>query len=110
MCTLAGLKSVAVHRAFQKPPSAVAAVIDGAELFLSLEGLVDCGEEKKRLEKEMKKVLDDLTFINRKLANRDFMDRAPQEVIEKERARAQTLKEKESRLQENIDRIARLSA
>jgi valyl-tRNA synthetase len=58
----------------------------------------------------MKKVLDDLTFINRKLANRDFMDRAPQEVIEKERARAQTLKEKESRLQENIDRIARLSA
>jgi len=110
MCTLAGLKSVAVHRAFQKPPSAVAAVIDGAELFLSLEGLVDCSEEKKRLEKEMKKVLDDLTFINRKLANRDFMDRAPQEVIEKERARAQTLKEKESRLQENIDRIARLSA
>jgi len=110
MCTLAGLKSVAVHRAFQKPPSAVAAVIDGAELFLSLEGLVDCGEEKKRLEKEMKKVLDDLTFINRKLANRDFMDRAPQEVIEKERARAQTLKEKESRLQENIDRIARLRA
>ncbi len=88
----------------------MAAVIDGAELFLSLEGLVDCSEEKKRLEKEMKKVLDDLTFINRKLANRDFMDRAPQEVIEKERARAQTLKEKESRLQENIDRIARLSA
>ena len=110
ICTLAGLKSVAVHRAFQKPPSAVAAVIDGAELFLSLEGLVDCSEEKKRLEKEMKKVLDDLTFINRKLANRDFMDRAPQEVIEKERARAQTLKEKESRLQENIDRIARLRA
>jgi valyl-tRNA synthetase len=110
MCTLAGLKSVAVHRAFQKPPSSVAAVIDGAELFLSLEGLVDCSEEKKRLEKEMKKVLDDLTFINRKLANRDFMDRAPQEVIVKERARAQTLKEKESRLQENIDRIARLRA
>jgi valyl-tRNA synthetase len=108
VCTLAGLKSVAVHRTFKKTDSAVAAVIDGAELFLSLEGLVDYSEEKKRLEKEMKKVLDDLTFINKKLANRDFLDRAPQEVIGKEKARAQTLKEREARLQENIDRIARL--
>jgi valyl-tRNA synthetase len=58
----------------------------------------------------MKKVLDDLAFINRKLANRDFMDRAPQEVIEKEKARAQTMKEREARLQENIDRIARMCA
>jgi len=108
VCTLAGLKSVAVHRTFKKAESAVAAVIDGAELFLSLEGLVDFSEEKKRLEKEMKKVLDDLAFINKKLANRDFLDRAPQEVIKKEKARAQTLKEREARLQENIDRIARL--
>ena len=110
ICTLAGLKSLTVHRQFQKPESAVAAVIDSAELFLSLEGLVDFAEEKKRLEKEMKKVLDDLAFINKKLANRDFMDRAPQEVIEKEKARAQTMKEREARLQENIDRIARLCA
>ncbi len=108
VCTLAGLKSVAVHRTFKKKETAVAAVIDGAELFLSLEGLVDFSEEKKRLEKEMKKVLDDLTFINKKLANRDFLDRAPQEVIGKEKDRAQTLKEREARLQENIDRIARL--
>ena len=108
VCTLAGLKSVAVHRTFKKPESAVAAIIDGAELFLSLEGLVDFSEEKKRLEKEMKKVLDDLAFINKKLANRDFLDRAPQDVIEKEKSRAQTLKEREARLQENIDRIARL--
>jgi valyl-tRNA synthetase len=108
VCTLAGLKSIAVHRQFQKPESAVAAVIDGAELFLSLEGLVDFSEEKKRLEKEMKKVLDDLAFINKKLANRDFIDRAPKDVIEKEKGRAQTLKEREARLQENIDRISRL--
>jgi valyl-tRNA synthetase len=108
VCTLAGLKSVTVHRQFQKPESAVAAVIDGAELFISLEGLVDFSEEKKRLEKEMKKVLDDLAFINKKLANRDFIDRAPKDVIEKEKARAQTLKEREARLQENIDRIARM--
>jgi valyl-tRNA synthetase len=108
VCTLAGLKSIAVHRTLEKTASSVAAVIDGAELFLSLEGLVDFNEEKKRLEKEMKKILDDLTFINKKLANRDFLDRAPQEVIKKEKERAQTLKEREARLQENIDRIARL--
>jgi valyl-tRNA synthetase len=108
ICTLSGLQSITVHESFQKPQGAVAAVIDGAEIFLPLAGLVDFAEEKGRLAKEMNKVLDDLAFINKKLSNRDFLDRAPQEIIEKEKARVNGLKEKEARLQENIDRIARL--
>ena len=108
ICTLAGLESLAVHESFQKPQGAVAAVIDGAEIFLPLAGLVDFAEEKRRLAKEMQKVLDDLAFINKKLSNRDFLGRAPQEIIEKEKARVSGLKEKEARLRENIDRIARL--
>ena len=110
ICTLAGLQSLAIHEAFQKPQGAVAAVIDGAEIFLPLAGLIDFAEEKGRLAKEMQKVLDDLAFINKKLSNRDFLARAPQEIIEKEKARAQGLKEKETRLRENIDRITRLCA
>ena len=107
---LAGLKSLAIHTAFQKPPSALAAVIDEAELFVSLEGAVDFAEEKRRLEKEMKKILDDLEFISRKLANRDFLSRAPQEIVEKEKDKAKMLKEKEVRLRENIDRITGMCA
>jgi valyl-tRNA synthetase len=110
ICTLAGLQSLAIHETFQKPQGAVAAVIDGAEIFLPLAGLIDFAEEKGRLAKEMQKVLDDLAFINKKLSNRDFLARAPQEIIEKEKARAQGLKEKETRLRENIDRITRLCA
>jgi valyl-tRNA synthetase len=108
ICTLAGLESLAVHESFQKPQGAVAAVIDGAEIFLPLAGLVDFAEEKGRLAKEMQKVLDDLAFINKKLSNRDFLARAPQEIIEKEKDRVIGLKEKEARLRENIERIARL--
>jgi valyl-tRNA synthetase len=108
VCTLAGLESLAVHESFQKPQGAVAAVIDGAEIFLPLAGLVDFSEEKKRLEKEIKKVLDDLAFINKKLSNRDYLGRAPQEIIEKEKTRVAGLKEREVRLRDNIDRIARL--
>jgi valyl-tRNA synthetase len=108
VCTLAGLASLAVHESFQKPQGAVAAVIDGAEIFLPLAGLVDFSEEKRRLAKEMQKVLDDLAFINKKLSNRDFLGRAPQEIIEKEKARVAGLKEKETRLRENFERIAQL--
>jgi valyl-tRNA synthetase len=110
ICNLAGLHSIALHMTFQKPQSAVIAVINEVEIFLSLEGLIDFAEEKKRLEKEMKKVLGDLEFINKKLSNRDFLNRAPQDIIEKEKDRAKSLKEKESRLKENIDRIYKLSA
>jgi valyl-tRNA synthetase len=56
----------------------------------------------------MQKVLDDLAFINKKLSNRDFLGRAPQEIIEKEKARVAGLKEKETRLRENFERIAQL--
>jgi valyl-tRNA synthetase len=110
ICLLAGLASLNIHDSFQRPQGAVAAVIDGAEIFLPLAGLIDFAEEKTRLEKEMQKVLAELDGVNKKLANRDFLARAPRDIVAKEKARAQSLKEKEIRIKENLERITSLCA
>lgn len=110
ICLLAGLASLNIHDSFQRSQDAVAAVIDGAEIFLPLAGLIDFGEEKTRLEKEMQKVFAELDGVNKKLANRDFLARAPRDIVAKEKTRAQSLKEKEIRIKENLERIKSLSA
>jgi len=110
ICLLAGLTSLNIHDSFQRPQGAVAAVIDGAEIFLPLAGLIDFAEEKTRLEKEMQKVLAELDGVNKKLANRDFLARAPRDIVAKEKARAQSLQEKEIRIKENLERITSLCA
>ena len=50
-----------------------------------LEGLVDLSAERQRLEKEVKRVGDAIAFTRGKLARPEFTDRAPAEIVDKER-------------------------
>jgi len=59
--------------------------VDRVEIFLCLEGVIDFGEEKKRLQKEFDKVSKDIEFISKKLSNEKFISRAPKEIVEKEK-------------------------
>ncbi len=110
ICTLAGLETVSVHREFSGSKTTATAVVDKIEIFLSLEGIMDFKEEKKRLEKELKKVLKDMEFVTRKLTNEDFLNRAPEAIVIKEKDKAARFREKEGKLRQNIERIEKLCA
>ena len=75
---------------------------------MSLEGIIDFAEEKKRLQKEMEKLQKDIQFVTRKLSNEDFLSRAPEHIVEKERDKERMFREKETKLKENIERISEL--
>jgi len=70
-------------------------VVDGLTYVLPLAGHVDVGEERARLDKEMAKLAADVAKLDQKLANPQFVAKAPQEVVEEQRerreARAATL-------------------
>ncbi len=66
------------------PHKAVSCVIKGAEIFIPMEGLVDMGTEIARLEKEKKNLENEINRVNKKLGNRGFLEKAPQDVVEKE--------------------------
>ncbi len=93
-----------------QPPSAAAAVIEDATIFVSLEGIIDFDKEIERLEKETGKLQKELNGISKKLSNEDFLDKAPEDVIQKARNRHESLSEKQQKLQENLDRIRSLAS
>ncbi len=66
---------------------------------------MDFGEEKKRVEKELKKVEKEIIFLSKKLSNPNFVDKAPPEVIEKDRQRNKDLSEKQTKLQAHLKTI-----
>ncbi|MFM7784047.1 MAG: hypothetical protein ACKPE6_05295, partial [Gammaproteobacteria bacterium] len=54
---------------------------------MPLEGLVDLGAERARLDKEQEKLAREIEKLAARLANPGFTGKAPAEVVEKERAR-----------------------
>jgi valyl-tRNA synthetase len=72
---------------------AASAVVEGAEVFLPLEGLIDVDEERARLAREAEKLLTDLEGVKRKLRNQDFLAKAKPEIVAKENERLAQLEE-----------------
>ncbi len=94
----------------ERPRGAALAVVDGAEVHVPLAGLVNLTEETKRLEKEIGKVTNEMAGVQRKLGDAKFIDRAPEEVVEKERDRAAQLEEKQQSLQRSLERLRQIEA
>ncbi|MFN3395134.1 MAG: hypothetical protein ACK424_11305, partial [Candidatus Thermochlorobacter sp.] len=69
----------------KKPKGAASAVVNGQEIYIVLEGLIDLEKEKARLAKEIEKTLSYIRQIEAKLSNESFLARAPAAVVEAER-------------------------
>ena len=83
---LAGLSDViAQNDKTGIPQDAVAVVVDGAEIFIPLEELIDLKKEIERLEKEKANLEMEVERINKKLSNQGFVSKAPASVIEGEK-------------------------
>lgn len=85
---LAGASEISVRRSREGiPDNAVASVIAGAEIFIPLEDLIDIGREIERLEKERDNLKKELDRVESKLSNEGFISKAPQKIIEEEKAK-----------------------
>ncbi len=87
------------------PQGSVQAVIEDATVVLPLAGIVDLDQERARLRKEIAKLDDEVAKIDRKLGNPDFLARAPEEVVDEQKARREEAEEARSRLKGALDRL-----
>jgi len=94
LCFLARVKDVKVSLDYEKKKGDVSSILSEGEVFLSLAGLVDINKEVERLTKEKKKLLKKLELVERKLSNQDFLNKAPEEVVEKEKKNYEELKDR----------------
>ncbi|MDR1114225.1 MAG: class I tRNA ligase family protein, partial [Candidatus Margulisbacteria bacterium] len=100
---LSGVEKIdLVTRLATKPRNASHAVINGAEIFVPLDKLIDLQAEIARLEKEKNKYQAEINRIKNKLANKSFIEKAPPEVIEKEREKEKGYAEKFKIVEEQL--------
>jgi valyl-tRNA synthetase len=80
-----------------RPRNSALGVVGDIEVYVALEGVVDLGAERQRLEKEIKRADEAIAFGRAKLARPEFAERAPAEIVDKERekvAQQEALREK----------------
>jgi len=94
----------------ERPKGAATAVVDATEIYLPLEDLINLDDERLRLHKEIAKVEDELQRVQKKLGNQDFIAKAKEEVIEKERGKAAQFEEKMRTLRTSLEKIAEIQA
>lgn len=80
-------KSLVVDTNVVAPKLAKSAVIAGAQIFVPLAELVDLSEEIAKMDKEIDHLQEEVKRCKAKLANKGFVDHAPEAVIEKEKAK-----------------------
>jgi valyl-tRNA synthetase len=93
-----------IHRHFgtERPKHAATAVVDGGEIFIPLEGIIDLDAERQRVQKEFEHVASMVESTEKKLANENFVARAPQEVVDKEREKLEHFKVTLEKLMKNL--------
>jgi valyl-tRNA synthetase len=91
ICVLARLSTLSIGSNLTRPSHAAAALADGVEVFVPLEGLLDLAVERRRLEKEVARATHELEFVRSKLANADFLAKARPEVVEREREKLHSM-------------------
>ena len=87
------------------PPGAVQLIVRGEVAALPLAGVIDFAAEQARLEKELARVGADIARIDSKLANADFIARAPEEVVEGEREKREEAQARRAKILEALARL-----
>jgi len=106
--TLAKLESVNWLEAQTMPPQSATAFVSDLEIFIPMAGFINKDEETARLNREIGKTQKDHAMIANKLNNPDFVGKAPADVVAKERARLQELRLALTKLQEQIQALAKI--
>ncbi len=94
----------------EEAPQAAAELVGNLQILVPLEGIVDVEAELERLAKEIEKVTEGMQRSEKKLANSDFVEKAPEHVVVKEREKHAELKQRRDRLQAHRERLAALKA
>jgi valyl-tRNA synthetase len=87
------------------PAGAIPYVVAGASLALPVAEFIDIGAERARLTKEVASLASDIERTEKKLANPDFVARAPEEVVDENRERLDDAKAARAKLQAALERL-----
>ncbi|MSR86950.1 hypothetical protein EXS70_02135, partial [Candidatus Peribacteria bacterium] len=90
----------------EKLQNTVVAILSGAEVHLSLDGLIDKGAEVKKLKAEQAELERYLKGIESKLSDASFTEKAPAKVVESEKKKLEETREKMKKIEERLKSLS----
>ncbi len=87
------------------PEGCVNAVAPGATIFMPTGELVDTEKERERLTKEKKRLEGEIARVEKMLSNEGFVSRAPQKLIDEEKAKGVKYKEMYDAVVESLAKL-----
>ncbi|TNF56450.1 valine--tRNA ligase, partial [bacterium] len=102
---LANAMDIEIGRDIIAPRNSATAIRNEMEIYIPLKGLIDVDKEMKRLRKEMTKLEESISMIQRKLENESFVKKAPEAVVEANRGKYQELNDKKNSIQSVMDKL-----
>ncbi len=102
---LAGIEEMEVETDLERPEMATTEVLDFADVYLPLEGLIDVDQERERLQDDIADRKERINELDERLENPEFVENAPEDVVEEsEEEREQVVNEIE-RLEETLEAL-----
>ena len=102
---LAKLESLEISEKLKRPKASSVAVFGDCEICVPLEGLVDIEAEKKKMMAKAGELEKYVKSIESKLSNKNFADKAPKEIVEKEKEKLSEAKVSLGKIRENLKRL-----
>jgi valyl-tRNA synthetase len=102
---LARGRDIEVGPDIRPPKNAATAIKPAMEIFVPLEGLINIETEINRLNKDLNKTKENLSFIKRKLHSKEFINKAPQAIVEENRVKFKENNVKLQAIQVSIDKL-----
>ena len=105
MCRLAKLERITWLNAEDSAPASATGLVGDMEILVPMAGLIDKDAEIERLGKEIDKLRKEVARGESKLRNPNFVDKAPDEVVAKEREKLDDHRSQQARLEEQMEKI-----
>ena len=102
--SLARIAEIAIDA--ELPAGAVQTVLDEATLALPLADVIDLDAERARLSKEIDKLAKEITGYDKKLANKAFLAKAPEDVVAEQHERRSDASEAKAKLEAALERLS----
>ena len=103
--SLAKIDNIEMTEDAKKPSQSATAIVDNMEIFIPLDGIIDFDLEKDRLQKRINELKMHLVNVKKKLENKDFLNRAPENVILHEKEKKENMILELDKITKNLEMI-----
>ena len=99
---LARVTDLTVGHDLEKPTASASVVVEESEVFVPLKGMIDLDKERERLKSTIAEKEGFLKSVEGKLQNEQFVTKAPDDVVERERQKKRDVTAELERLRANL--------